>query len=129
MTSVQKRRGRSGICFRGPAPAITEVVAVVKLARIADGWLDRAGPAKEVAQRAGVLACSAGGGAQVGRSVGIGARPSYRSDLLFRQGVPPHATYLFKHPWYRTPRATVLRRTVGASNVLVCPDKIACHWV
>ena len=88
MTSVQKRRGRSGICFRGPAPAITEVVAVVKLARIADGWLDRLGPAKEVAQRAGVLACSAGGGAQVGRSVGIGARPSYSVSLLFRQSVP-----------------------------------------
>jgi len=61
-------------------------------------WLDRSGPAKEVAQRAGILACSAGcGGAQVGRSVGIGARP-LQSGLLFRQSVPPQATYLFKHP-------------------------------
>ena len=29
--------------------------------------------------------------------LGIGARPSHCSGLLFRQGVPPHATYLFKH--------------------------------
>jgi hypothetical protein len=27
-----------------------------------------------------------------------------QSGLLFRQGVPPHATDLFKNPWYRTPR-------------------------
>jgi hypothetical protein len=24
------------------------------------------------------------------------------AGLLFRQGVPPHASYLFKHLWYRT---------------------------
>ena len=29
--------------------------------------------------------------------VGIGARPSDSAGLLFRQGVPPYSTYLFKH--------------------------------
>ena len=58
-------------------PAITEVVAAVRLARI-DG-VAQPSPAKEVAQRAGILACSA-------------------VSLLFRQSVPPQATYLFKHP-------------------------------
>src|SRR5262249_39602395 len=53
-----------------------------------------------------------------------------QSGLSFRQGVPPHATDLFKNPWYRTPEATVLALATQARgfHVLGCPDKIACHW-
>jgi hypothetical protein len=62
-------------------------------------WLDRLGPAKEVAQRAGILACSAGcGGAQVGRQLALALDRLIQAGLLFRQSVPPLATYLFKHP-------------------------------
>ena len=65
--------------------------------------LDRLGPAKEVAQI----------GAAIGREfshallaavvrkpragTAIGTRPLIAAGLLFRQGVPPHASYLFKH--------------------------------
>jgi class 3 adenylate cyclase/predicted ATPase len=65
--------------------------------------LDRLGPAKEVAQI----------GAAIGREflhalltavvrkpeaeLGASLERLVRADLLFRQGVPPHATYLFKH--------------------------------
>jgi predicted ATPase len=65
--------------------------------------LDRLGPAKEVAQI----------GAAIGREfthallAAIIRKPEeelgpaldriVRADLLFRQGIPPHATYLFKH--------------------------------
>ena len=70
--------------------------------------LDRLGPAKEIAQI----------GATIGREfsdalmVAVAGRPEAElqsalgrliaAGLLFRQGVPPHATYLFKHAWYRT---------------------------
>jgi len=65
--------------------------------------LDRLGPAKEVAQI----------GAAIGREfvhtllaavvrksdaeLGLALDRLIQSGLLFRQGVPPHATYLFKH--------------------------------
>ena len=65
--------------------------------------LDRLGPAKEVAQI----------GAAIGREfshallAAVARKPEtelassldrlIRADLLFRKGVPPHATYLFKH--------------------------------
>ena len=63
-------------------------------------WLDWSGPAKEVTQRVEILACSAGcGGVQVGRSVALDHL--IQSGLLFRQSVPPQATYLFKHPLVR----------------------------
>ena len=66
--------------------------------------LDRLGPAKEVAQIGAAIgrefshallaavARQAGGGAAHRRSTG-----SLRPGLLFRQGAPPDATYLFKH--------------------------------
>ena len=66
--------------------------------------LDRLGPAKggradRGGDRAGVFACAARrrgaparAGAELRRSTG-----SLQSGLLSRQGVPPHATYLFKH--------------------------------
>ena len=63
--------------------------------------LDRLGPAKEVAQI----------GAVIGREFSYallaavapemkalsGSRGAYEGTFLFRQGQPPHATYLFKH--------------------------------
>ena len=70
--------------------------------------LDRLGPAKEVAQI----------GAAIGRKFShtlltavarkqeaelrLALEGLITAGLLFRQGVPPHATYLFKHAWYRT---------------------------
>jgi predicted ATPase len=70
---------------------------------IVDGAADRLGPAKEIAQI----------GAAIGRefshalltAVVQKSEPELRSGLdrliqaglLFRQGVPPHASYLFKH--------------------------------
>ena len=65
--------------------------------------LDRLGPAKEVAQIGAAIgrefshALLRRCGAQAGSGTWIGARPSHSAGLLFRQGVPPHATYLFKH--------------------------------
>ena len=51
--------------------------------------LDRVGPAKEVAQIGAAHGC---GGAQAG-----GGNRLVAAGLLFQEGVPPHATYLFKH--------------------------------
>jgi predicted ATPase/class 3 adenylate cyclase len=81
-----------------PTPAVPASLHGSLMAR-----LDRLGPAKEVAQI----------GAAIGRefSHGLLAAVARKSDfelqsaldrlneagLLFRQGVPPHATYLFKH--------------------------------
>jgi class 3 adenylate cyclase/predicted ATPase len=81
-----------------PALAVPPSLHASLLAR-----LDRLGPAKEVAQI----------GAAIGREfshtllaavvrksdaeLGSGLDRLIQSGLLFRQGVPPHATYLFKH--------------------------------
>jgi hypothetical protein len=56
--------------------------------------LDRLGSAKEVAQIGAVIGreFSHAGGAQAEPGAGL-----VGAGLLFRQGVPPHATYLFKH--------------------------------
>ena len=65
--------------------------------------LDRLGPAKEVAQIGAAVGrefshallrrcCS-----QAGGGTSVGTRPLMAAGLLFRQGMPPHATYLFKH--------------------------------
>ena len=65
--------------------------------------LDRLGPAKEVAQIGAAIgrefshALAGRGGAQAGGGARIGARRLMAAGLLFRQGMPPHATYLFKH--------------------------------
>jgi N-terminal domain of (some) glycogen debranching enzymes len=74
-----------------------------KLARVADGAARPArtrqgGGANRCGDRAGVFPCSAScSGSQTGSRTGTGPRPSHCGGLLFRQGVPPHATYLFKH--------------------------------
>ena len=99
-----------------------KIVAAVKLAQWLMARLNRLGFATEVAQRA-VLACPAGcGGAQVGLSVGIGARPSYSVSFV----VPARcgaARDLSFQAFPGTGGQHVLL-TLGASNVLVCPDKM-----
>ena len=65
--------------------------------------LDRLGPAKEVAQIGAAIgrefshALLAAVGASQRRSSNRRSTVSLQTGLLFRQGVPPHATYLFKH--------------------------------
>ena len=65
--------------------------------------LDRLGAAKEVAQigtanRTGVHSRSAGSVVRKPeQELGPALDRIVRAGLLFRQGVPPHATYLFKH--------------------------------
>jgi predicted ATPase len=90
------RRAIAGVPF--PARAVPPSLHASLLAR-----LDRLGPAKEVAQI----------GAAIGREfshallIAVAHRPDAEltvvldrliaAGLLFRQGVPPHASYLFKH--------------------------------
>ena len=70
--------------------------------------LDRLGSAKEVAQIAAVIGrefSHALLSAVVGKRQPELASALDRlmaSRLLFRQGVPPHASYLFKHRWCKT---------------------------
>jgi hypothetical protein len=97
-----------------------KIVAAVKLAQ----WLiwlmarlDRFGFATEVAQR-GVLACPAGcGGAQVGLSVGIGARPSYSVRFVVPAGCG--AAHDLSFQVFPGTGGQHVLLTLGASNVLV----------
>jgi class 3 adenylate cyclase/predicted ATPase len=65
--------------------------------------LDRLGPAKEVAQIGAAIgrefshALLAGVAHKPGAELGSALDRLIAAGLLFRQGVPPHATYLFKH--------------------------------
>ena len=66
--------------------------------------LDRLGPAKEVAQIGAAIGrefshalAGCGGAASRKRSFKSALDRLITAGLLFRQGVPPHATYLFKH--------------------------------
>jgi class 3 adenylate cyclase/predicted ATPase len=88
--------------------------------------LDRLGPAKEVAQI----------GAAIGREfshavlAAVAHKPEadlgsaldrlIQADLLFRQGVPPHATYLFKHALVQDAAyGTLLRQPRGALHARI----------
>ena len=88
--------------------------------------LDRLGPAKEVAQI----------GAAIGREfshallAAVARKPEAEmasaldrlivAGLLFRQGVPPHATYLFKHALVQD---FCLRYAAASATARVaCPD-------
>jgi predicted ATPase len=95
-----------------PAAAVPATLHASLMAR-----LDRLGPAKDVAQT----------GAAIGREfshelIGAIARKSEAdlkaaldrlvdANLLFRQGVPPHMTYLFKHALIRDAAYSTLLRT------------------
>ena len=65
--------------------------------------LDRLGPAKEVAQIGAAIgrefshALLAAVAHKPGTELGSALNRLVTAGLLFRQGVPPHATYLFKH--------------------------------
>jgi predicted ATPase len=89
---------RTAAAIPSPALAVPASLQASLMAR-----LDRLGPAKEVSQI----------GAAIGREfshallaavvrksdaeLGLALDRLIQSGLLFRQGVPPHATYLFKH--------------------------------
>ena len=83
-----------------PSPALA---VPGNFARLADGAARPArrrqgGGADRGGDRAGVFSCSAGcGGGQAGGGAGIGTQRLIAAGLLFRQGAPPHATYLFNH--------------------------------
>ena len=105
MTKAVLEAGSEGAAQRTaaaiPSPALG---GSCKPAGIADGAARPARPcqgggADRGSDRARVLACAAGcGGAQAGGGTRIRrSTVSLRAGLLFRQGVPPHATYLFKH--------------------------------
>src|SRR5208337_4541807 len=65
--------------------------------------LDRLGAAKEVAQIGAAIgrefshALLAAVAPNAGEDLGSALNRLIRAGLLFRQGVPPHASYLFKH--------------------------------
>jgi predicted ATPase len=69
--------------------------------------LDRLGPAKEVAQIGAAIgrefshALLAAAVRKPEAELGSSLDRLIRAGLLFRKGVPPHATYLFKHAWCR----------------------------
>ncbi len=81
-----------------PALAIPASLHASLMAR-----LDRLGPAKEVAQIGAAIgrefshALLASVVRETGAELGSALDRLVQAGLLFRQGVPPHATYLFKH--------------------------------
>ena len=89
---------RTAAAVPSPALAVPASLHASLMAR-----LDRLGPAKEVAQIGAVI------GRQFSHALLAAVMPKaevelgsaldrlIQSGLLFRQGVPPHATYLFKH--------------------------------
>ena len=97
-TEGESEARRTAAAVPSPAVAVPASLHASLMAR-----LDRLGPAKEVAQV----------GAAIGREfshtllaavvrkpeaeLGSALDRLIQSGLLFRQGVPPHATYLFKH--------------------------------
>jgi predicted ATPase len=130
-----------------PSPARRAVPASLHASLMAR--LDRLGPAKEVAQI----------GAAIGREfshellAAVAHKPEaelsssldrlIRAGLLFRKGVPPHATYLFKHALVqdaaygtllRQPRRTLHTRIADALESQFAevaeaqPDLLARHY-
>jgi predicted ATPase len=81
-----------------PAQAVPASLHASLMAR-----LDRLGPAKEVAQVGSAIgrefshALLASVVRKTGAELGSALDRLIEAGLLFRQGVPPHATYLFKH--------------------------------
>jgi class 3 adenylate cyclase/predicted ATPase len=78
--------------------------------------LDRLGAAKEVAQIGAAIgrefshALLAAVAPNAGEDLGSALNRLIRAGLLFRQGVPPHATYLFKHALVRDAAYSTLLR-------------------
>jgi len=112
---------RTGAAVPSPEPALPPSLQASLMAR-----LDRLGPAKEMAQM----------GAAIGREfsqallAAVVRKPEaelsaalnrlVEAGLLFRQGVPPHATYLFKHALVRDAAyGTLLREPRRALHVCI----------
>ena len=88
---------RTAAAIPSPALAVPASLHASLMAR-----LDRLGPAKEIAQIGGAIgrefSLPAGsGGAQAGGRTHSALDRLIDAGLLFRQGVPPHSRYLFKH--------------------------------
>ena len=89
---------RTAAAVPSPALAVPASLHASLMAR-----LDRLGPAKEVAQIGATIgrkfshALLAAVVRQREAELGSALDRLIAADLLFRQGVPPHATYLFKH--------------------------------
>ena len=100
-------RGRSAADRRGSMPSPAQGVPASLHASLM-ARLDRLGSAKEVAQigrcyRARVSrALLAAVARQPETELQIGPRPSHSGRLLFRQGVPPYATYCSSTRWSKT---------------------------
>jgi predicted ATPase len=102
-----------------PALAIPASLHASLMAR-----LDRLGPAKEVAQIGSAIgrefshALLASVARKPAAELGSALDRLIQAGLLFRQGVPPHATYLFKHALVQDAAYSLLlrgpRRTLHA---------------
>ena len=94
--------------------------------------LDRLGPAKEVAQIGAAIgrefshaAVGCGGRASRRRNSNRHSTASSQAGLLFRQGVPPHATYLFKHALVQDAAyGTLLREARRVRFMLASPKRL-----
>ena len=111
--------------------------------------LDRLGPAKEAAQ----IGAAIGREFSYGLLAAVASKPEAelgssldrlnRAGLLFRKGVPPHATYLFKHALVQEAAyGTLLRQPRRALHARIAetiesqfadmansqPDLLARHW-
>ena len=111
--------------------------------------LDRLGPAKEVAQVGATIgrelfhALLAAVVRQPGAELGSALDRLIEAGLLFRQGVPPHASYLFKHALVQDAAyGTLLREPRRALHACIAeslesqfaqisenqPELLAHHW-
>ena len=92
------RRAAHGCAVPSPALAVPASLHASLMAR-----LDRLGPAKEVAQIGSAIgrefshALLAAVARKPEAELGSALDRLIQAGLLFRQGVPPHASYLFKH--------------------------------
>jgi class 3 adenylate cyclase/predicted ATPase len=132
--AVQEAEGESEAGWTAatvPSPAVA-VPASLHASLMAR--LDRLGPAKEVAQI----------GAAIGREfshallvavarereaeLGLALDRLVAAGLLFRQGVPPHATYLFKHALVQDAAyGTLLREPRRALHARIA-EKLECEF-
>ena len=112
---------RTGCCSPSPALSVPASLHASLMAR-----LDRLGPAKEVAQIGAALgrefshALLAAVVPKPEAELGSALDRLIEAGLLFRHGVPPHATYLFKHALVQDAAyGTLLREPRRALHALI----------
>jgi predicted ATPase/class 3 adenylate cyclase len=112
-----------------PAPTVPASLHASLMAR-----LDRLGPAKEVAQIGAAIgrefshALLAAVVRKAEAELGLEVDRLIRAGLLFRQGAPPHATYLFKHALVQDAAyGTLLRQPRRALHARIA-DTIERHF-